>query len=136
MAVHKLKVVKPVPDQPEEPIDEYLNAVQSGTAATLPYDRLMIYYRKEKNYQEELNIIRKGIDTLKKFYANLQKETLGRKINPKIKALSKQISKTTGLHDKKGNEVFLPDPLPRWMKRESVVLEKLKKQKSKGKKKK
>jgi hypothetical protein len=109
----------------EEPLDEYKKQVAAGTVSTLPYDRLMIHYRKEKEYAEELKVIKKGIATLQKFYAKLQTSSL-KKINPKIKALSSKIGKSTGLLDKKGKDVYLPDPLPRWIKRQAVVEQKIK----------
>jgi hypothetical protein len=108
----------------EEPIDEYKKQVAAGTVSTLPYDRLMIHYRKGKQYREELKVIKKGITTLQKFYAKLQTSTL-KKINPKIKLLSSKIGKSTGLLDKKGKDVYLPDPLPRWIKRQAVVEQKI-----------
>jgi hypothetical protein len=109
----------------EEPFDEYKKQVAAGTVSTLPYDRLMIHYRKEKEYNEELKVIKKAIATLQKFYAKTQRTSL-KKINPKIKALSSKIGRSTGLVDKKGNDIYLPDPLPRWIKRQAVVEQKIK----------
>ena len=102
--------------------------MSSGSVSTFPYDRLMIHHRKNKEYDEELKVIKKGISVLKKFYANAQRSSL-KKINPTIKALSNKIGKSMGLIDKKGNGVYLPEPLPRWIKRQSVVEEKIRKQK-------
>jgi hypothetical protein len=124
----KSKHKKQEPSTPAEPLDEYQKQVSSGSVESLPYDRLMIHFRKNKDYGEELKVIKKGIATLKKFYANAQRSSL-KKINPKIKALSHKIGKSMGLIDKKGNEVYLPEPLPRWIKRQHVVEEKIRKQK-------
>jgi hypothetical protein len=85
----------------------------------------MIHYRKEKAYKEELKVIKKGIATLQKFYTKLQRSSL-KKINPKITELSSKIGRSTGLLDKKGKEVYLPEPLPRWIKRQAVVEQKIK----------
>ena len=120
----KLRVVQP--DEPDEPIDQYLREVKSGTTSILPYDRLMIYFRKNKMYAEELDVIQRGINTLKKYYANQQSKTLRHKKSTSIKLLSEKIGKSTGLFDKKGNDLFLPEPLPRWMKRKEVTQKKLK----------
>jgi hypothetical protein len=109
----------------EEPLEEYKKQVAAGTVSTLPYDRLMIHYRKEKEYKEELKVIKKGIAALQKFYAKQQRSSL-KKINPQIKALSAKLGRSTGLVDKKGNHVYLPDPLPRWIKRQAVVEQKIK----------
>lgn len=111
----KLKVVRDTKGD-DEPIDLYLKQVDEGTMQTLPYERLMIHYRKAKEYEKESAIIKKGIAALQQFYTNAQQQTLGKKVNPKIKALSKKIGKSVGLVDKKGNDVFLPEPLPKWIK--------------------
>ena len=111
-----------------EPLEEYREQVMKGVFSTLPYERLMIHYRKEKEYAEELKVIKKGVDTFKKFYANLQQSSI-KKQKSKIAELSRKFSKSTGLTDKKGNDTYLPEPLPRWIKRQSVVEQKLKKKK-------
>lgn len=121
----KLRVVQP--EEPNEPIDKYIKEVEGGTKNTLPYERLMIWYRRHKMYAEEINVISKGISMLKSFYADQQKQALGRRINPSVKALSAKINKSTGLHDKKGNDLFLPEPMGKWQKRKVVAEAKLKK---------
>ncbi len=125
----KLTIVNsPGPENPStEPIEQYIRDVKDETIQPHPYDRLMIHYRKLKDYNEELSVIKKGILTLKNYYSGVRNTSLKKKINAKIKDLSKKIGKNTGLLDKKGNEVYLPDPLPRWLKRQSVVEQKLKK---------
>ena len=110
----------------DEPLDQYREQVKQGVFSALPYERLMIYYRKEKNYEEELKVIKKGIDTFKKFYTNLQSSAI-KKQKSKIAELSRQFGKSTGLIDRKGNDTYLPEPLPKWIKRQSVVEQKLKK---------
>lgn len=118
-------VKKAAPAKNNEPLEEYKQQVLSGTISAIPYDRLMIHLRKEKDYDEELKIIKKGISTLKKYYSELQQTSL-KKINPKIRELSKKFGKSTGLIDTKGNDVYLPEPLPRWIKRQEMVEAKIK----------
>lgn len=113
----------------EKPLAEYREQVNEGVFSALPYDRLMIHYRKEKNYTEELKVIKKGIDTFKKFYTRLQSSSI-KKQKIKVAELSRQFSRHAGLTDKKGNSTYLPEPLPRWIKRQSVVEQKIKKKKS------
>ena len=109
-----------------EPLDEYREQVKNGIFSPLPYERLMIHYRKEKNYPEELKVIKKGIDTFRKYYANLQKSAI-KKQKSNIAELSRKFSKSAGLIDKKGNDTYLPEPLPKWIKRQSMVEQKMKK---------
>lgn len=112
-----------------EPLDEYREQVSKGLFSPLPYDRLMIHYRKEKNLNEELKVIKKGIEVFRKYYSNFQSSTF-KKRKSKIAELSRKISKSTGLVDKKGNDTYLPEPLPRWIKRQFVVEQKLNKKKT------
>jgi hypothetical protein len=125
----KLRVVRP--EEPDEPIEKYLADVNAGTTDVRPYERLMIHYRKQKNYKEEVAIINKGIDVLKSFYQRHQEKVFGRRVPNSIKNLSEKISRSTGLQDKKGNTLFLPEPVPKWTKRLSVAEAKLKAQKDK-----
>lgn len=111
-----------------EPLDQYREQVRQGVFSPVPYDRLMIHYRKQKNYEEELKVIKKGIDTFKKFYSNLQTSVI-KKQKSKIAELSRQFGKRTGLIDKKGNDTYLPEPLPKWIKRQSAVEQKIAKRK-------
>ena len=115
----------------DEQLDIYKEQVKSGVFSPLPYDRLMIHYRKEKDYEEELKVIKKGIDVFKKYYSNLQASVVKRK-KSSIEELSRKISKSTGLADKKGNNIYLPEPLPRWNKRLTTVQQKLKNKKAKS----
>ena len=112
----------------EEPLELYKEQVKNSVFDPLPYNRLMIHYRKEKNFDDELKVIKKAIDVFKKHYAGLQSSTLKRKKST-IAELSKKISKSTGLTDKKGNAVYLPEPLPQWMKRQATVEQKIKNKK-------
>src|SRR5688572_15287542 len=113
----------------DEPLEQYKQEVQKGAINTLAYERLMVHYRKEKDYQEELKVIKKGISTFKKHYSDLQKTAIKKK-KGKIHELSRMFSKTAGLTDKKGNEIYLPEPLPKWIKRQTTVEQKLKRNKS------
>jgi hypothetical protein len=126
----KLRVIRP--GEPDEPIDKYLSEVNSGSTDPFPYERLMIHFRREKKYAEELKIISKGITVLEKIYKRQQSQTLGGRVSSSIKKLSEKISMSTGLRDKKGNTLYLPEPLPKWLKRKAVTEAKLKAQAAKA----
>ena len=108
-----------------EPLDLYKEQVKNGVFSSLPYDRLMIHFRKEKNYAEELKVIKKAITTFKNYYTKPQRSSIKKQKN-EIAELSRKFSRSTGLTDKKGNEVFLPEPIPKWINRQAVVEKKLK----------
>lgn len=49
-------------------IKEYEEAIKNNPLEEKAYDRLMIVYRKEKNYIKELKIINTGIKAFQNFY--------------------------------------------------------------------
>ncbi len=111
----------------QENIEEFEALVKNGNADPHPYDRLMVHYRKEKNFKEELRVIKKAI---KVFTDQLSRQESamfkGAKSRTMIQKLSSQISRSAGLTDKKGNPNYLPEPLARWEKRKQTVEKKIK----------
>jgi tetratricopeptide (TPR) repeat protein len=87
------------------------------------YTRLMIIYRKQKKYKEELEIINKA---LKHFKEHQDKQLSSKTNNAAIKKLSKSLNKSLGLTDKKGNFLYEPEPIPTWKRRKTTVEKKLK----------
>lgn len=87
------------------------------------YTRLMIIYRKQKQYKEELEIMNKG---LQYFKAHQAKQITQKASNAVIKKLSNSLNKSLGLTDKKGNFLYEPEPIPTWKKRKATVEKKLK----------
>ena len=109
----------------EEAVTFYQKAIKTEPSHELPQDRLMIIYRKQKNYKEELGVLNEGIQFFKGQHENKQKELVG--ANKKIAQLSTAFMKSVGLKDKKGKNTYYPEPVPRWEKRKQVVEKKLKK---------
>ena len=101
----------------------YEKAIKANKADEEPYDRLMIIYRKLKEYKNELRVIDTGI----KFYESLNKKKLEKRLgnNKKLLQLSNALAKTTGLTDKKGESTFYPEPIGRWKKRRIIVEKKI-----------
>jgi hypothetical protein len=108
----------------EEAATFYEQLLKQNKADEFPFDRLMIIYRKLKQYKDELRVINKGIKVFEDFY----KKPAGRKSvkQEKLTTLSNAFMKSAGLKDKKGNLVYVPEPISRWMKRKGVVEKKLK----------
>lgn len=92
------------------------------------YTRLMIIYRKQKKYKEELGIINKSLQHFKEYQ---NKKSSYKTNNAAIKKLSNSLNKSLGLTDKKGNFLYEPEPIPTWKKRKTTVEKKLKQSKSK-----
>jgi hypothetical protein len=105
----------------------YEQQTKKGTVDPFPYDRLMIYYRKRKEFKKELHLINQALQT---FTDHLKKQAgtiLGSaKSQATIKKLSEKINRSAGLVDKKGKPKYVPEPILRWTKRKKTVQEKLK----------
>ena len=99
----------------------YRQAIKNNPSNAVPYNRLMIIFRKKKEYAKELAVINAGIKAFQNLY--LSSKHAG---NKKVTQLSKAILRSTGLSDKKGNPLFLREPLGRWSRRKQVVQKKLK----------
>jgi hypothetical protein len=111
-----------------ENIARYEQLTHTGTEDPLPYDRLMIYYRKQKEYKKELQVINRA---LKIFGEQLKRQSnrivAAARSRLSVKRLSEKLGKSVGLMDKKGNVSYVPEPLARWMKRKQTVQNKIKK---------
>ncbi len=84
------------------------------------YGRLLILYRKQKDYKKELAILNTAIKDLTERYSR-RRENLGKK----VATLSQQLMKMTGLADKKGKALYFPAPLDKWMTRKKLLLKKI-----------
>lgn len=107
----------------QQAIALYRQSMKNSPSNALPYNRLMIIFRKEKEYKKELAVINAGIKAFQNLYYSSKHAG-----NKKITQLSKAILRSTGLSDKKGNPLFLREPLGRWNRRRQVVEKKLKQQ--------
>jgi tetratricopeptide (TPR) repeat protein len=101
----------------------YERAIKEKPADEFSYNRLMIVYRKLKQYKNELRVINKAIKNFKEAHA--KKAGKGLRKNSTIGKLSTALMKSAGLLDKKGNVVYVPEPIASWEKRKSTVEKKL-----------
>jgi tetratricopeptide (TPR) repeat protein len=111
----------------EEAVQLYERNIKSGIANSFPFDRLMVIYRKQKRYKDELRVINRGIEVFNNLLEKQQQHMLANTKNKKqLQRLSEAFGKKTGLTGKKGN-VYVPAPVSKWLKRKEVVNRKLKK---------
>lgn len=97
----------------------YEQLIKAKSPDEFPYDRLMIIYRKLKRYKDELRVVTRGIKLFEDHYSKTAK---GSKLQrEKLTTLSNAFMKNAGLKDKKGNLLFVPEPIARWKKRRAVV---------------
>ncbi|HUS00424.1 MAG TPA: hypothetical protein VMY77_01785 [Chitinophagaceae bacterium] len=102
-------------------IKDYESAIDANPLLEKAYDRLMILYRKEKDYKNELRLINSGIKAFENFYKSRKSGS------KKIAEISKKLNRSFGFTDKKGNAVYDPEPIARWKKRKVTVEKRIKK---------
>lgn len=108
-------------------VELYESSIKKGVADPFPFDRLLVIYRKQRKFKDELRVILRGIEVFNQQLEEQQQSLLGRRKNVNVlKRLSKAFSKTSGLTDKKGNLKYLPGPLAKWLRRKKLVEKKIK----------
>jgi tetratricopeptide (TPR) repeat protein len=105
----------------EKAVTIYQRLLKKDASNPRIYDRLMILYRKLKQPEKELRIIQKALKTFESLYS---KKTVAP--TRKISALSAALLKATGLVDRKGKNLYVPEPIGRWQKRKSLLEKKMK----------
>lgn len=101
----------------------YERAIKLEPHEEQPYNRLMIVYRKLTWYEEELKTIKKGIAAFEEWYLKKSERLLGK--NQTVNRLSNALAKSLGQKGKKPKNVYYPEPILKWMKRQKVVEKKL-----------
>ena len=108
--------------EPDKAAKEYEQAISHGPFDERPYDRLMVIYRKMKDYEKELKVISKGLEVFRKHYDKKANQFRG---NDKLGKLSKALLRTLSGKDKKSNFNPYPEPVGRWDTRRVTVEKKL-----------
>jgi IS4 transposase len=104
----------------EQAIRLYEQIVKADDLNEFAYNRLMVLYRKEKDHAKEIKLIDKGIAAFQKHYKSSTKH------NRTIASVSEKLNKAFGLTDKKGNQLYDPEPIGKWKKRRAVAEKRLK----------
>lgn len=99
----------------------YLSIIKRSPGDLRPYSRLMIVYRRQKDFIKELAIIEKAIAAFSKLYTPRAAHS------KRIQSLSAKINKAFGMVDKKGNSIYEPGPIATWKKRKILVEKRAKK---------
>jgi tetratricopeptide (TPR) repeat protein len=106
----------------EKAASAYEDALKQHSLEELPYTRLMIIYRKLKDYQAELRIINKGLKAFQDHYDKKEEKQLEK--HPGLEKLSKAFMKsTTGKSNT--SYMYYPEPIPKWTLRKKTVEKKL-----------
>ena len=101
----------------------YEQNIKEDYADEFAFERLMIIYRKLKEYEDELRVINRAIKVFQKSMEDHLKHSLARHIDgKKLERISIAIMKKSGL---KKEEVHFPDPIDKWIKRKEIAEQKL-----------
>ena len=106
----------------EEAARVYESIIKKHPLNEEAYNRLMIIYRKKRDYKKEKAVIDAGLKAFREFYRASSRLPAKKT----IVSLSQALLKSTGLADRKGRLVYEREPLGRWMKRLKTVQQKLK----------
>ena len=110
---------------PSENIDQQIKQLEADIkyhpGNEKAHNRLMILYRKQGNFKQELKTINRAIKIFEDLFRKRQPV-----VNSKVRSLSSAISKVTGLSDQKGNSLFQKGELVKWKKRKETVTKKIK----------
>ena len=103
-----------------EAIAAYQGMVRKNYRVEFAYNRLATIYRNQKMYDKELAVIKSAIKALESLFAKRNM-----KHDKRILAISKRIMRSTGLADNRGKELYKPEPLRKWLRREKSLLRKM-----------
>ncbi len=106
----------------EEAAAAYEKAIKEKPKNEFAHDRLMIIYRKEKEYKKELAVINRAIKIFEEVFKSHSRHTG----NKKLASISKSLLKSLDMADSKGQALYKAGPLSRWNKRKKVVEKKIK----------
>ncbi|MFC6101646.1 hypothetical protein [Olivibacter domesticus] len=104
-------------------IKNYIAAIKADPLLARAYNRLMILYRKQKEYKKEMAIIKQAIGAYEKEIKADQQAW--KKANSKSARLNTNLAKAMGLLDDKGLPVYEYPQVGTWRKRMETVRKKL-----------
>jgi hypothetical protein len=107
-------------NRPEEAAKLYEKLLKTERLRENNYNRLMMIYRRKKDYKNELRVINEGIRAFQDLYMPM---ATGK--HKTIVSLSKKLNIMIGLTDKKGRHLSDREPIAKWKKRKTIVLKKL-----------
>jgi len=107
-----------------EAIKSYSLVISKDPLEAKAYNRLMILYRKLKEYKKELDIIKQAIGAYEKDIKDDQ--LIWKKANTKSAKLSLNLPKSMGLLNDKGLPVYEEPQIMTWRKRMETVQKKIK----------
>jgi tetratricopeptide (TPR) repeat protein len=99
----------------------YEQAIKQDPLEEKPFKRLMILYRQQRQYKDELRVIQKALHLFRDFYDHRPEKIIGK--NTKAARISKELQRSVS--GKAKATPFYPEPIPAWIKRKEAVEKKL-----------
>jgi len=103
----------------------YQDIVDKEPTVYAAYDRLLVIYRKQKNYRKEYSTVNAAIKAYKTNFLDSQKQWIRQ--HRVAARLSKSLAVSLGVLDNKGLPVNDDPLLVKWKKRKAVIAKKIKK---------
>jgi predicted Zn-dependent protease len=110
--------------QADEAAQLYTELIKNKPVEAFAYNRLMVYYRRKKEYKKEQQLIKTAIAAYVHQAQESQEAWL--KKNKLTARTAKALVKSLGLVDKKGSPIVENSQLTAWRKRLEVVRKRLK----------
>lgn len=108
----------------DDAIKSYSKVISKDPLQAGAYNRLMILYRKLKDYKKELAVIKQAVGAYEKDIKDDQQTW--KKANRKSARLSISLAKSMGLLNNKGLPVYEDPQILTWRKRQETVQKKIK----------
>ncbi len=105
------------PEDPTAAIREYRQLIRRFPLKEKAYDRLMILFRKEKSYKEEVALIDQAIKTFNDHFGKPSVHAGKRK----VASISRSLQKSLGLKADKKDILSSFQPIARWQKRRALA---------------
>ncbi len=107
----------------EQAISLYEKVIKQEPLLELPYNRLMILYRKQKLYEKELKVLDKALEV---FFGHYDKKLQPYTGNTQLANLSRALLKSVSGNEKKTSYTSYPEPIPKWTVRRKNLEKKIK----------
>ena len=110
-------------DRLKEAIAIYEKLIKRKPSYEKGYSRLMMLYRRIKEYRKELQVINAAIKNITEAFHTNGRELFGK--NNSVKRISNALMKSLGLKTSQGKNTYEPEQVIKWRKRKAIVLKKL-----------
>lgn len=110
-------------DKFKQAISVYEKLIKRKPGYEKGYSRLMMLYRRLKEYRKELQVINAGIKNITEAFHAQGQELFSK--NNSVKRISNALMKSLGLKNSNGKHTYEPEQVIKWRNRKTILLKKL-----------